>query len=221
MECSAMGALQSLQLLHLADSALPVGAAAHSFGLESLVVENDLEVPDLLQFFTGYLEEAGCLEAVFVYAGYDALSQVEWQRLNEQMSAMKPARETRDASLRLGKRLGALAAEAFAMPTQYVAGPSHLCLMFGHAGRWIGSPRDEVAAAYLHQSLSGLIFACQRLMPLGQSGAATLLWQLKPVILETVAGARETPVEAVCLSQPLLDVASSRHPGLGTRLFIS
>ena len=48
-----MGALQSLQLLHLADSALPVGAAAHSFGLESLVVENDLEVPDLLQFFTG------------------------------------------------------------------------------------------------------------------------------------------------------------------------
>jgi urease accessory protein len=216
-----MGALQSLQLLHLADSALPVGAAAHSFGLESLVVENDLEVPDLLQFFTGYLEEAGCLEAVFVYAGYDALSQAEWQRLNEQMSAMKPARETRDASLRLGKRLGALAAEAFAMPTQYAAGQSHLCLMFGQVGRWIGSARDEVAAAYLHQSLSGLIFACQRLMPLGQSGAATLLWQLKPVILETVAGARETPVEAVCLSQPLLDVASSRHPGLGTRLFIS
>jgi urease accessory protein UreF len=40
---AAMSALQFLQLLHLADSALPVGTAAHSFGLESLVVENDLE----------------------------------------------------------------------------------------------------------------------------------------------------------------------------------
>jgi urease accessory protein len=216
-----MSALQSLQLLHLADSALPMGAAAHSFGLESLVVENDLEVPDLFPFFAGYMEEAGRMEAVFVYAGYDASSQTEWQRLNEWMSAMKPARETRDASLRLGKRLGGLAAEAFAMPTQYSAGPSHLPLMFGQVGRWIGSPRDEVAAAYLHQSMSGLVSACQRLLPLGQSGAATLLWQLKPVILETVACAREIPVDAVCLSQPLLDVASSRHPGLGTRLFIS
>ena len=54
-----MNALQLLQLFHLADSALPVGTAAHSFGLESLVVENDLEVADLPDFFRGYLQEAG------------------------------------------------------------------------------------------------------------------------------------------------------------------
>jgi urease accessory protein UreF len=28
-------------------------------------------------------------------------------------------------------------------------------------------------------------------------------------------------VDEACLSQPLLDLASSRHPGLPTRLFIS
>jgi urease accessory protein len=216
-----MSTLPLLQLLQLADSALPVGAAAHSFGLECLVAENNLEVGDLPDFFQGYLEEAGRLEAVFVYAGYEASSTQQWLQLNLRMSAMKPARETREASLRLGKRLAGLAAEAFAMSLPYATGPSHFPLMFGHVGRFIGSAADETVAAYLHQSLAGLVSACQRLLPLGQSGAATLLWQLKPVILETLAIARKTHVDEACLSQPLLDLASSRHPGLPTRLFIS
>jgi len=216
-----MSTLQFLQLLHLADSALPVGGAAHSFGLEGLVVENELEVRDLPDFFRGYLEEAGRVDAVFAYAGYDASSTEQWQHLNELMSAMKPARETREASLRLGKRFAGLAAGAFALALQYSGGLAHFPLVFGQLGRCAGSARDEVVAAYLHQSLSGLVSACQRLLPLGQSAAATLLWQLKPLILEALASARETAVDEVCLSQPLLDLASSRHPGLHTRLFIS
>jgi urease accessory protein len=54
-----MSELRFLQLLHLAASALPVGAAAHSFGLEALVAENGLEVADLFLFFQEYLQEAG------------------------------------------------------------------------------------------------------------------------------------------------------------------
>ena len=212
-----MSALSFLQLLHLADSALPVGAAAHSFGLESLVAENGLEVQDLYAFFQSYVQQAGHLEAVFVYAGYNSSFPEKWQHLNDQLSAMKPARETREASLRLGKRLAGLAVEAFGIPARQ----GHFPLVFGHLGRSIGAPPEEVVAAYLHQSLSGLVSACQRLLPLGQSAAATLLWLLKPAILKILALAREATVEDVCLSQPLLDLASSRHPGLHTRLFIS
>lgn len=216
-----MSTLRFLQLLHLADSALPVGAAAHSFGLEALVAENGLETGDLFSFFRGYLQEAGRLEAVFVLAGFDATSTQQWQRLNDRLSAMKPARETREASLRLGKRLAGLAAEAFDLRSQFHDQPSHFQLVFGHVGCCIAAPREEVAAAYLHQSLAGLVSACQRLLPLGQTGAARLLWQLKPITVDTLAAAMETDVDEVCLSQPLLDVASSRHPGLHTRLFIS
>ncbi len=114
-----MSALQFLQLLHLADSALPIGAAAHSFGLEGMVEENGLEAPGLFSFLQGYLEEEGRLEAVFVYAGYDAASAEEWQRLNEELSAMKPARESREASLRLGKRLATLAVHALGVSCRY------------------------------------------------------------------------------------------------------
>src|ERR1700761_3370768 len=93
-------AIGLLQLLHLADSALPIGTAAHSFGLEGMVEENGLESPGLLSFCEAYLQEECRLEAVFVYAGYDAASAEEWQRLNQELSAMKPARELREASLR-------------------------------------------------------------------------------------------------------------------------
>ncbi|MGC2400068.1 MAG: urease accessory UreF family protein [Acidobacteriaceae bacterium] len=216
-----MSTLRFLQLLHLADSALPVGAAAHSFGLEAMVAENGLEAAGLFSFFRGYLQEAGRLDAVFVHAGYHVSSARQWQELNEQLSAMKPARETREASLRLGKRLAALAIEAFSIRCRYGNGPAHAAVVFGHLGHCLACPHDEVSAAYLHQSLSGLVSACQRLMPLGQSEAARLLWQLKPCVLETLAAARETDVDHVSLSQPMLDLASMRHPGLHTRLFIS
>ena len=216
-----MNGLQFLQLLHIADSALPVGAAAHSLGLEGLVAENHLEVQDLFDFFSSYLHEAGRLDAVFVYAGYEAASLHRWQQLNQQMSAMKSARETREAGLRLGKRFAGLAAEAFAIEPQFTAAPVHLPLIFGHVGRRLAAPAEQVVAAFLHQSLSGMVSACQRLLPLGQSTAATLLWRLKPVMLEAVAIARASQVEEAYLSQPLLDLASARHPGLHTRLFIS
>jgi urease accessory protein len=62
--------LSHLQLLHLADSALPVGALAHSFGLESLTSAEILTTANLESFLRAYIEEAGLLEAVFCREGY-------------------------------------------------------------------------------------------------------------------------------------------------------
>ena len=62
--------LMLLRLMQLADSALPIGTTAHSFGLETLVAEGNLIVAQLELFLRDYLEEAGGVEIVICRLGY-------------------------------------------------------------------------------------------------------------------------------------------------------
>jgi urease accessory protein len=203
-----------LRLLHLADSALPVGAAAHSFGLETLAEEGALSPESLATFLLGYLEECGVLEAIYArrsWRGEDRLG------LSEELSARKTAPESREASLKLGRRLAELV-NGIAGLDQPLETNLHYSVAFGAAGARLGVPLEAAIAAFLHQSIAGLISACQRLMPLGQVAANRILWHLKPAIAR--ASDRSCAEEARCFS-PYLELASMRHRALETRLFIS
>jgi urease accessory protein len=206
--------LSHLQLIHLADSALPIGSAAHTFGLETLVSEGGLSVEMLDEFFTDYLFEMGQAEAVFCRAGYEGKSMPQ---LNARFSATRPARESRDASLKLGRRFLRLAASLIAITET----ESHFCIAFGLVGRMLALDADLVCAAYLHQSLFGQLSVCQRLLPLGQTQATGILWRLKPRILQAVEASKSVRVEDIWSCQPALEIGSMRHPRLDTRLFMS
>ncbi len=100
-----------LRLLQLADSALPVGGLAHSFGLETMIAEGDLLLSDLFDVLQDLLSEGLLLDAVFCRSAHVRARQGDAvDDLNVRLSALRLARESREASLALGRRFSALVA---------------------------------------------------------------------------------------------------------------
>ncbi len=233
--------LSELRLLQIADSALPIGALSHSFGLESLTSAEILLVGNLPEFLQGYLEEAGAMEAVFCREAFrlavareKEFSPASWIDLNLRLSALKPARESRAGSAALGRNFLTAIAALGNFPVLRIALQSmresqnavpptviHHSLAFGLASGALGFAEDRAILAYLHQSAASLVSACQRLLPLGQSQATKILWELKPAILLAATRSAALTLDSVCSFTPLLDWGAMEHPALATRLFIS
>ncbi len=233
--------LKQLQLQQLADSALPIGNAAHSFGLENLVMEGILSIERLRPVLCDYLSEGGRQEAAFCRAAhalaYNTSSSIHisdqkrWLELNRLLSARKPARESRNASVALGRRFLQLISQLDTWPVIENAWAAaiesgvdvHYANAFGLTGGALELETKVVVSMYLHQTIAALISACQRLMPLGQTQASKILWDLKSKIVEIALELEEE--ESLCEEMPcfmpLLDISSMRHPFLVTRLFIS
>jgi urease accessory protein len=237
--------LAYLQLLHLADSAFPIGALAHSFGLESLVSAGLLAAGDLEVFLSDYLEEVGVVEAVFCREGFRLarvsqreLAIARWRELNGLLAALKPGREARAGSAALGYNFlrAVLALGEFNILRQAleVAEESPLCgssdrhsgliehsTAFGLAGGALDFDEDSVILAYLHQLAASSVSAFQRLLPLGQTQATRILWNLKPVMIETARRSAALSLDTFSNFTPLLDWGAMEHAALSTRLFIS
>jgi urease accessory protein len=222
--------------VQLSDSALPVGAVAHSFGLETLVAEEGLTVARLELFLRDYLSETGAHDVTFCRAAYrqaagGALAEEVWLELNRRLGARKLSREGRAASATLGRRFLRLVFGVEPLPlleraarTAEEAGvDTHHAAAFGLACGALRLGEEAATLAYLHQTLAGLVSACQRLLPLGQTLAQQMLWRLKTAIVEAsrASASDELDLDGTYCFTPLADLAAMRHPSLDTRLFIS
>ncbi len=239
--------LASLRLQHLADSAFPIGAASHSFGLETLAAEGVLTAQSLQSFLRDFLWETGQAEAMFARLAYGcALHQgtaiwvAQWLAVNSAIAAWKAPHESREASATLGRRFLQTVAHLEATPcllqaqtaAQQATVDTHYCAAFGLVGGALQLGEDATTLAYLQQSLMGLVSACLRLLPIGQGRASEILWEIKPLVVEVMTASQldqsaESPpdlayyLDRLTTFTPMLDLASMRHATLPTRLFIS
>ncbi|MDP9053561.1 MAG: hypothetical protein M3N93_04560 [Acidobacteriota bacterium] len=223
--------LAVLQLLQLADSALPVGSMSHSFGLEALVYDGDIDPAvhtcpaSLVWHLEDSLAESLLIDAIFCREAHTrGHAGAAVADLNQQAGALRPAREAREASLAMGRRFAALAATLHPKPALLAIArleELHHSVAFGYALGILGIESDLTVAAFLQQCVVNTISAAQRLLPLGQVEANRIAWSLKAAILEAVEHSRQTPFYEVCSFAHLPELASMRHACLPTRLFIS
>jgi urease accessory protein len=234
----SLDTLKLLRLMQLADTTFPIGAAAHSLGIETLAAEGTLDASSLLPFLQAYLVEIAAQEGLFCRAAHriysddpQAAFETAWLDLNRRLSAFKLARESRKASAMLGKRFLQLVCTLEQMPALELAYAAalaaavdiHHATAFGLVGAALGADAETVLSVYLQQTTLSLISACQRLMPLGQVQAAQILWALKPNLLAAAHKSQDGDLEgeASYAFPGLVEMAGMRHPTLPTRLFIS
>lgn len=230
--------LALLNLLQFADSALPIGSQSHSFGFETLIAEEWLTVDRLEAFLHDYLFEIGALDALFCRAAYGLAAQsdlarfrTEWGALNQRLSALRPARESRTASATLGRRFLTLVVELTPSDMLQTALQTakqndvelHHATAFGLVGGTLTFDEEMTVLAYLQQMLTGLLAAVQKLLPIGQSQIIALRWRLKSALVAAADRGRNADWRTTAVSSFGLvpEIAAMRHPQLAVRLFIS
>jgi urease accessory protein len=218
--------LQLLRILQLFDSQFPVGAFAHSGGLETYgqsgagpEVLRELMASQVMLGWGRSEIAAACL-AWSAASAPDAADKLT--RLSALTGACKVIPGVRETSIRLGRRTLTLLRR---LHPAALAGldvePPHHAVIVGAAGCRLDLPQRELLVAYAHSLLSGALAAATRCMPVSPAQAQTLIVELQPLLAEVVDRAIDAPGDMLFTCTPALDVRCHQQVLLHTRLFQS
>lgn len=225
----------SLLLQQICDSVFPIGAYAHSYGLETYIqrglVSDEATAQDyILQQIRWPLTHSELLGMRLAYEAAQQRDAEALLSLEQELRALKTPAETRAASERLAGRflrtvasMDSLAGESGEFFAAYRASaPQHAVnAAYGVFAACAGIDLPELLARYLYAQVSALVVTCVKTIPLSQTAGQNILFALQGEQVEAVRKALGTREEDLGLSCPGFDVRSIEHESLYSRLYMS
>lgn len=221
-----------LALMQLCDSALPIGAYSHSWGLEAAISRGQVRTPVLLEAWArAWLTHSVAPgDGLIVAHAARCARDGDWEGLmglNGLLTANKVAPTLRKASHGQGEALLGLAASwpwAGRVSAEVRAtspGPWHHAIIFGALTDAAGATDAEAVGLYLQNAAGGIIGAAVRGVPIGHTHGQQVAARLHPTIVELATRWAAAPLEQFGGLSPAYEVLTHAQTQLYARIFQS
>jgi urease accessory protein len=228
-----------LAVLQLSDSGFPSGRYTLSHGLEAFAHEGLLETPcgpDALAALLGDCIRFGVgpsdgIALACAHRAVDADEVVDAERvvrIDRRLSAVKLAREGREASARTGRALLAAAPAVAGVRMQGYADlvevghtPGNHAVVLGLLAALLDVPPFDAVVGELSAFSTGWVAAAVRLGLTDHLSAQLVLRRVHPALVEAAERAVVGAVDDIASCTPLIDLMSMRHEHAELRLFSS
>ncbi len=223
-----------LQLFQIHDSAFPIGSYTQSYGMETYIQENRIKTKEeLVDFCNSYLfHNLVRSDAIIIQEAYNATVEGDVDKLlylEQLCGAMKLAKESREASVNLGRQfirtVSPLSSDEFLanwkekIDAKLIKG--HYAVLYGIYSATSGASVHQAVMMYLYSSVNGLIQNAVRAVPFGQNtGVQAMNELIKPVTKASELVASLT-IDDISNNALGIELASMQHEYLYSRLFIS
>jgi urease accessory protein len=219
--------------LQLADSFFPGGGYTLSHGLESYAEAGLLDVSTLTAVTSDLIRHSvGPSDAVALAVTVRAAQAGDLDLVAEadqRLTAVKLAHEPRQASIRLGRQILAIARDTFGdeLSGTYLARvraedlPGNQAVAMGLLKSALGVPVWEAVAGELYTFATTCAGAALRMSLIDHRQAQQVLRKVAPAIISATEDALDRTVAEIGGSAPFAEIMTMRHETAEIRLFVT
>ncbi|MCM3715349.1 urease accessory protein UreF [Halalkalibacter oceani] len=226
---------QLLQLMHIHDSAFPIGSYTHSFGMETYIQQGKIHDKEtLLTYCRSYLHgNLGTGDAIFVKEAWQSLAAVPGlttlYELDSFCHAQKLAKESRIGSTKMGRQFLETVCPLSSSPLlpqwrediKEKRTHGHHALSYTLYAYTEGMPLAVTICSFLYSSVANLIHNAVRAVPLGQTTGVQAIHAILPDCEQVTTQVLARTLDDVSNQAIGIELASMEHEFLFSRLFIS